>query len=126
MATSIISSNRNGKVYKTSGNGYSVNSTFVLLKSIAKELGATNIDYNVANTGSCYITFTHNSVNYMLRISNHTKRDGSFVAEPVTIESYDVWVNPYDRSLGTETINECEYNIINTESKNNIIKHFNK
>lgn len=115
-----ISNNRNGKVFKTSKQGYSVSKIY---KKIFDFIGVENIDdCNIAKTGSAYLYFDYNGVSYEIRISNHTKRssvnDFAEISNKINVTEREVWVNPKQRELGTYMCKECEFEILNTETKN--------
>jgi|LakMenEpi03Aug12_release.lakeMendotaPanAssembly.Ray.scaffolds.fasta_scaffold612526_3 hypothetical protein len=122
-----ISKNHSGKVYKTQGSGYSVKTIFKKIADFARSTGKP-YTLDCARTGSCYITFEFNNVDYSVRISNHTKRtlrdwDEVTICTDVVIDENEYWVNPNDKSLGMYPSRDCSFEILNTESKRAFFAH---
>ena len=121
----VLSSNYNGKVYKTSSAGYSVKVTLNMLIKFLKSIDV-KYDFEIARTGSSYIKFTIADVYYDIRISNHTKRTSCGYEEVetnVVVDESMCWINPCDRSLGKELYKSCDFSILNTESKKAFFSH---
>lgn len=121
-----LSSNYNGKVYKTSTNGYSVKTTFNKLSQYLRSVNATINDLSVAKTGSSYIDFCLNGIDYTVRISNHTKRTSDDYQAPnsfVEVVERDVYIDMFNKDIGTELYKSCDFEILNTETKKAFFSH---
>lgn len=121
-----LSSNYNGKVYKTSSTGYSVKATFSRLYDFLRSVDAIINDVSVAKTGSSYIDFCLNGIDYTVRISNHTKRTSNDYEAPtnyVEVVERDVYIDMFNKELGTELYKSCDFEILNTESKKAFFLH---
>jgi hypothetical protein len=109
----LLSKSVHGKVVKTSGSGYSVKLTFKKLKEIVKTLPGVEItDCNVAKTGTSYLDFEHNGIQYSIRVSNHSKRNWDDCFEPKTkieIEEVEFATGGRGRFI--------DFEILNTETK---------
>lgn len=119
-----LSTTHNGKVYKTSGSGYSPRVIANKLVTFCKESGI-KVEFEIANTGSAYVRFTTNDTDYSIRISNHTKRtygEGE-INEVCAVEENEYWVNPMDKSLGMEKCKEVTFEVLNTNCKKSLFAH---
>lgn len=121
-----LSSTHNGKVYKTSGSGYSPRLIANKIVKFARENKCTDLDWSCAKTGSCYVKFIFNDIPYDIRISNHTKRtycENDSITEQVIVSEYMVWIDPCKKELGQELYKCVDFEILNTECKKSFFAH---